>query len=80
MRVAATGAAYFVIIRLSTVTHSINLDQRRIVLANTKITATSYDLQVPADKSIVTLGYYYLFAMSSRDVPSIAKIVRISSI
>ena len=78
MSVEVTGAAYFVIIRLSSVTHSINLDQRRIVLASKMISPTIYELTVPANRSIVTVGYYYLFAMSTLNVPSIAQIVRIT--
>ena len=77
MSVEVTGASSFVIIRLSSVTHSVNLDQRRIVLASRMISPTKYELTVPADRSIVTAGYYYLFAMSTRNVPSIAKFVRI---
>ena len=78
MSVEVTGASYFVIIRLSSVTHSVNLDQRRIVLASKMISPTLYELTVPVNRSIVTVGYYYLFAMSTLNVPSIAQIVRIT--
>jgi galactose oxidase len=68
----------FVIMRLGAITHSVNNDQRRIPLAATAATSTSYNVTLPADRGIVLPGYYMLFALDSAGVPSAAKMIRIS--
>jgi galactose oxidase len=72
------AVARFAILRLGAVTHSVNNDQRRIPLAATATTSTSYNLTIPADRGIVLPGYYMLFALDSAGVPSVAKTLRIS--
>jgi galactose oxidase len=71
---AVTG---FSIIRMGTATHSVDTDQRRIALQPTTVTG-GYRLTVPADKGVAIPGYYMLFALDSKGVPSIAKTLRIS--
>jgi galactose oxidase len=72
------AVARFAILRLGAVTHSVNNDQRRIPLAATATTSTSYNLTIPADRGIVLPGNYMLFALDSAGVPSVAKTLRIS--
>jgi len=67
----------FALMRLSSVTHSLNTDQRRIPLPAWTQDANVYSLQVPSDYGVVTPGYYMLFAISPLGVPSVAKIVQI---
>ncbi|HVV16756.1 MAG TPA: RICIN domain-containing protein [Polyangia bacterium] len=75
-----TGAPVtsFVLMRLSSVTHTVNNDQRRIPLAIKSTSgATSYTLTIPADPGVVLPGYYMLFALNAQGVPSVAATVRI---
>ncbi|KAJ4388070.1 hypothetical protein N0V93_008675 [Gnomoniopsis smithogilvyi] len=70
--------ATLVLIRIGTVTHSVNSDQRRIPLTNVVAGGTSYNATLPADSGILIPGYYYLFALSSGGVPSVAKTIQIT--
>jgi hypothetical protein len=62
--------------RLGSVTHTFNPDQRYIPLnfssASGRLTAQS-----PADGNIAPPGYYMLFIVNSSGVPSVASIVHI---
>lgn len=67
----------FAIVRMGTATHSVNTDQRRLSLPATKLTSTSYRLSVPADRGVALPGYWMLFALDAKGVPSIARTIRI---
>ena len=68
----------FVLMRLSSITHTVNNDQRRIPLAiQTTSGTTSYTLAIPSDPGVVVPGYYMLFALNAQGVPSVAATVRI---
>ena len=62
---------------MSTVTHSINTDQRRIPLLPTGVNGNTASLAIPSDPGVVVPGYYLLFAMDANGVPSVAKTIRI---
>jgi galactose oxidase len=66
----------FSIVRLGAATHSVDTDQRRIGLQPTTVSG-GYTMTIPADPGIAVPGYYMLFAMNQRGVPSVAKIIRI---
>jgi large repetitive protein len=68
----------FALIRVSSNTHTVNNDQRRIPLAFTALGNNNYELTIPGNPGIVLPGYYMLFALSPQGVPSIAKTIRIS--
>ncbi|CAG2146526.1 RICIN domain-containing protein [Cupriavidus plantarum] len=74
---ATTGMQKFSLVRMSSVTHSVNNEQRRIPLNFTVGTSGEYQLQIPADPGIAVPGYYMLFAMNAAGVPSVASIVRV---
>jgi galactose oxidase len=63
-------------VRLSSVTHSFNTNQRINVL---KFTADAAGLKVtaPADPKVCPPGHYMLFVLNKTGVPSVAKIIRI---
>ncbi|WP_166784808.1 galactose oxidase-like domain-containing protein [Cryobacterium sp. TMT2-14] len=67
----------FSLIRMSTVTHSINTDQRRIPLTPTGVTGNTASLTIPSDPGVVVPGHYLLFAMDVNGVPSVAQTIRI---
>ena len=66
----------FAIVRMGTATHSVDTDQRRLSLAPTAVTG-GYQLTIPADAGVAVPGYWMLFAMNAKGVPSIAKTIRI---
>ena len=67
----------FALLRLSSVTHTINNDQRRIPLRAWSNTKHNYLLEIPNDSGVVIPGYYMLFAMNTKGVPSISKSILI---
>jgi galactose oxidase len=73
-----TGSAVtaFSIVRMGTATHSVDTDQRRLSLTPTAA-GGGYNLTIPADKGIAVPGYWMLFALDAKGVPSVAKIIRI---
>jgi galactose oxidase len=70
------AAAAFALVRMSSVTHSVNTDQRRIPLSFTG-TAGNYRLGIPADRGVVLPGNYMLFALDANGVPSVARTINI---
>ena len=69
-------ASGFHLVRLSSLTHSVNNDQRFISL-DYGGGAGNYTLTAPANSGIAPGGYYMLFALDSQGVPSVAKIIRL---
>jgi galactose oxidase len=68
----------FVMMRLSSVTHTVNNDQRRVPLVIQSTSgATSYALAIPSDPGIALPGYYMLFALNPQGVPSTAATLRV---
>lgn len=75
----STPVASFVLMRLSSVTHTVNNDQRRIPLQIQSTSgSSSYVLSIPSDSGTVLRGYYMLFALDARGVPSVAATILIS--
>jgi galactose oxidase len=70
--VTNSPVASFVLMRLSSVTHTVNNDQRRIPLQMQSTNGTSYVLTVPSNPGIVLPGNYWLFALTAQGVPSVA--------
>lgn len=64
------------IIRSGSNTHTVDTDQRRIVLTPTG-TFPTYTLTVPTDKGIALPGYWLLFALTKAGVPSKATVVHV---
>ena len=80
LTITTGGAAVtsFALIRLSSTTHAVNTDQRRIALTPTG-SGTSFTVTVPGDSGVALPGYWYLFALTSSGVPSVAKLVQITT-
>jgi Domain of unknown function (DUF1929) len=72
-----TDTARLTLIKLSSVTHSTNFDQRFLNLSFTK-TGTSLSVTAPASGNVAPPGYYMLFALNASGVPSISKILRLN--
>ena len=76
-----TGAPIkeFALMRMSTVTHSVNSDQRRIPLTATSVSGNTASLKLPADSGTLVPGSYMLFAIDSNGVPSVSSTIKIIS-
>jgi galactose oxidase len=68
----------FAWIRLSSVTHTVNNDQRRLLAHAKRRRAGIFSIEAPADGNLAPPGYYMLFALNGK-TPSIARIIRIAS-
>jgi hypothetical protein len=66
-----------VLIRPSSVTHSVNFEQRRIPLSFT-VKRNGFQATAPSDTSIAPPGFYMMFIIDGNGVPSVAKMVKLS--
>ena len=67
----------FNLVRLSSVTHSVNTDQRFLSVDFTTDGNGGYELTTPDNGNVAPPGYYMLFAMNDQGVPSEAKMIQI---
>ncbi|KEY73809.1 hypothetical protein S7711_03109 [Stachybotrys chartarum IBT 7711] len=73
----AGDATQFSLLRIGSVTHSINSDQRRVPLLDIERDGDQVRARLPDDYGIVNPGHYFLFAMNARGTPSIARTVKV---
>jgi hypothetical protein len=73
----AASISSAVFIRLSSVTHAINTEQRFISLTFSQ-TSGGLNVQAPTNSNAATPGYYMLFLVNGSGVPSVAKIVQLT--
>jgi hypothetical protein len=64
------------LVRLSSVTHSFNENQRLIYLSKS-VGAGRLDLTAPTNRNVCPPGHYMLFILNGNGVPSIAKIIAV---
>ncbi len=74
---ADSSISQFALVRLSSATHSVNNDQRRIPLSFSTAGTNVYAVNIPGDRGVAIPGYYMLFGINNAGVPSMAKMVRI---
>ncbi|KAL8982736.1 MAG: hypothetical protein Q9177_005181 [Variospora cf. flavescens] len=73
-----TPVAKFAMVRFGSATHSVNTDQLRVPLAFTAAGGGNvYRVGVPADPGVVVPGWWMLFALDARGVPSLATTVQV---
>ncbi|TFZ02490.1 DUF1929 domain-containing protein [Ramlibacter henchirensis] len=72
----AAGIGKVSLIRLSSVTHAFNMDQRLNVLPFTAGTG-SLDITAPANANLAPPGMYMLFLVDTSGVPSVGSIVQV---
>ena len=71
----------FAIIRFSSTTHTVNTDQRRIVLAISATNGNTYTLRIPTDAGVAIPGYWTLWALKTNgnnQVPSQSTTIKIT--
>ena len=74
-----TGAPVtkFSLMRMSTVTHTVNTDQRRIPLTATSVSGNTASLKLPADRGVLVPGTYMLFVgLGFFELPPVAGALR----
>lgn len=71
----AQNISAFSMIKLSATTHSVNTDLRRLNVAFSAQSGSSYLLTPETNPNVMTPGYWMLFALNAQGVPSEAKIV-----
>src|SRR6185369_13899092 len=74
---AAASISKVHLIRLSSVTHSFNQEQR-IARLQFSLGSGTVNAVAPANPNLAPPGYYMLFIVDSTGVPSVAKIVHLS--
>lgn len=75
---AATTGAKFALLRIGSVTHSVNSDQRRVPLTSVTGSGSKYVATLPNDSGVLIPGAYYLFVLNAQGVPSVARTVQIT--
>ena len=65
------------LIKVSSTTHNNNMDQRCLMLHIVDRTNNALKLSSPKDSTYAPPGYYMLFILNKKNVPSVAKIVRV---
>ena len=79
MEVRTDGAvAAFSLVRLSSTTHTVNNDQRRVALRFERSGENAYAVSAPTNPGWALPGLYMLFAMNEQGVPSVARTVRLT--
>jgi len=74
---SAFAVSKVTMVRLSSVTHSINMNQRINHLSFSRVGA-GVRVNAPAASNVCPPGHYMLFLINSAGVPSVAKVVQIS--
>lgn len=67
----------FALVRMSSVTHTVNNDQRRVTVPFKTIGTNSYRLELPSNPGWFLPGYWMLFALNNAGTPSVARIVHV---
>ena len=68
----------FNLIRMSTVTHSVNTDQRLIPISFTDLGNDEYELDMPASGNLAPPGFYMLYALNADGTPSESAVIQLS--
>jgi YVTN family beta-propeller protein len=72
--------AYFSLIKMSSTTHGMNTDVRYLRPQFVNAGTNSYDITLHSNPNVATPGYWMLFAVNTAGVPSVAEVLRITTI
>jgi galactose oxidase-like protein len=72
----AAAVAKVTLLRLSSVTHAFNQEQR-INYLTFNSQAGGLSVTAPADRNVCPPGYYMIFILNGNGVPSVARIIRV---
>ncbi|WP_030440774.1 discoidin domain-containing protein [Actinoplanes subtropicus] len=68
----------FAIVRMGSATHSVDTDQRRLSLPLSVGADGTYKLTIPSDPGVAVPGYWMLFALNAKGVPSVAHVIHVT--
>ena len=74
---SASGVGSVMLIRPGAVTHARDMEQRAIKLSFATLSATSLRVTSPPNSNVAPPGYYMLFVLDTKGVPSIARFVHL---
>jgi hypothetical protein len=74
---STTATNRVALLRFSSVTHSVNFDQRYVRVADLTAGSGIYTLTAPATASLAPPGYYMLFVIDQNGVPSVSATVQV---
>ncbi len=69
----------FTMVRMSATTHAVNSDMRFLNVPFSKNQPGNFVLNFHPNRNVLTPGYWMLFALNSQGVPSIAKVVQVTT-
>lgn len=72
----STGISDISLVKMGSVTHSFNVEQR-IIKPDYTVTGQSVTFRAPSDPRLATPGFYMLFIFNNAGVPSIASTIKI---
>ena len=75
---ATPDLARFTLVKLSSVTHDLNSDLRFLSVPFTTTAVGRYQLALHHNPSVLTPGYWMLFAINQAGVPSVAKVLQVT--
>lgn len=79
IRVKNSSVVSLSLVRMGSVTHTVNTDQRRVPLTSKKSTdGLIHYVTLPSDAGVLLPGYWMLFAIDDKGTPSIAKTLLIT--
>jgi Domain of unknown function (DUF1929) len=73
----AESIASVCLVRIGSVTHTFNMNQRRVPLQFTADASGYLSINVPTNRSNLPPGHYMLFALNTSGVPAVAPIVQV---
>ncbi len=68
----------FAMVRLSSTTHTVNNDQRRVPLGFRALGGDRYEIDIPTNPGVLLPGNWMLFALGPQGTPSIARTLLVS--
>ncbi|MFN7928225.1 MAG: discoidin domain-containing protein [Blastocatellia bacterium] len=76
---ASAGIAKFSLIKMSGLTHTLNSDLRYLRVPFSVSATGDYQLTLASNMNVLTPGYWMLFAVNSQGVPSVAKVIQVTT-
>ncbi len=77
--VATPGLSRFSLLRMTSTTHALNSDMHFLNVPFTQPTSGNYRLTLPTNPNVMVPGYWMLFALNAQGVPSVAKVINVST-
>jgi YVTN family beta-propeller protein len=77
--VGTSGLAKFALIRMASLTHSVNTDQRYLSVPFTETTAGNYQLTAHTNANVLLPGYWMLFGINATGAHSVSRIIHVNA-